>query len=53
MYINPDRMIDEGAIEVHCISNEFLQDKPHFEDIVDDYLAFTEGAELIIHNASD
>ena len=50
-YINPDRMIDDGAIEVHGISNEFLQDKPRFEDIADDYLAFTEGAELIIHNA--
>lgn len=51
VYINPDRMIDDGAIEVHGINNEFLQDKPRFEDIVDDYLAFTEGAELIIHNA--
>lgn len=51
VYINPDRLIDEGAIEVHGISNEYLQDKPHFEDIVEDYLAFTKGAELIIHNA--
>jgi DNA polymerase-3 subunit epsilon len=51
VYINPDRIIDAGAIEVHGITNEFLQDKPRFEDIVDDYLAFTEGAELIIHNA--
>ena len=51
VYINPDRVIDDGAIEVHGITNEFLQDKPRFEDIVDDYLAFTEGAELIIHNA--
>jgi len=51
VYINPDRFIDAGAIEVHGISNEFLQDKPGFENIVDDYLAFTEGAELIIHNA--
>ncbi len=51
VYINPDRKIDAGAIEVHGISNEFLKDKPRFKDIVDDYLAFTEGAELIIHNA--
>ncbi len=51
VYINPDRLIDDGAIEVHGITNEFLQDKPRFEDIVDDYLAFTKGAELIIHNA--
>lgn len=51
VYINPNRLIDEGAIETHGISNEFLQDKPQFADIVDDYLDFTKGAELIIHNA--
>lgn len=51
VYINPERLIDEGAIEVHGISNEFLLDKPGFKDIVDDYLAFTKDAELIIHNA--
>ena len=51
VYINPNRIIDDGAIKVHGISNEFLQDKPRFEDIVDDYLAFTKGAELVIHNA--
>lgn len=51
VYINPNRLIDDGAIEVHGITNEFLEDKPQFEDIVNDYLAFTQGAELIIHNA--
>ncbi len=51
VYINPNRLIDDGAIEVHGITNEFLEDKPQFEDIVNDYLAFTKGAELIIHNA--
>ncbi len=51
VYINPDREIDAGAIEVHGITNGFLQDKPRFHDIADDYLAFTKGAELIIHNA--
>ena len=51
VYINPGRVIDAGAIEVHGITNEFLQDKPKFEDIVEDYLAFTKNAELIIHNA--
>ncbi len=52
VYINPNRLIDDGAIEVHGITNEFLLDKPGFKDIVDDYLAFTKDAELIIHNAS-
>jgi DNA polymerase-3 subunit epsilon len=51
VYLNPDRLIDEGAIKVHGITNEFLQDKPHFSDIVDEFLEFTRGAELIIHNA--
>ncbi len=49
--INPDRLIDDGAIAVHGITNEFLLDKPEFKDIVDDYLVFTKDAELIIHNA--
>ncbi|MFA6051942.1 MAG: DNA polymerase III subunit epsilon [Methylobacter sp.] len=51
VYINPDRIIDDGAIEVHGITNQFLEDKPHFEDVVDDFIAFIRGAELVIHNA--
>ncbi len=51
VYINPDRTIDEGAIAVHGISNGFLQDKAHFQDIFQDFLAFINGAELVIHNA--
>ncbi len=51
VYLNPDREIDAGAIEVHGITNEFLQDKPRFADVVEDFLSFTRGAELIIHNA--
>lgn len=50
-YLQPDREIDEGAIEVHGISNEFLIDKPRFGDVMDDFLAFVRDAELIIHNA--
>lgn len=51
VYLNPDRLIDEGAIEVHGISNEFLADKPHFVDVVDDFIAFIRDSELVIHNA--
>lgn len=51
VYINPDRIIDEGAIAVHGITNQFLDDKPHFEQIVEDFIAFITGAELVIHNA--
>jgi len=51
VYINPDRIIDEGAIAVHGITNQFLDDKPHFEQIVEDFIAFIRGADLVIHNA--
>lgn len=51
VYINPDRVIDRGAIEVHGITNQFLEDKPRFADILDDFIAFINGAELVIHNA--
>ncbi len=50
-YINPQREIDEAAIEVHGITLESLQDKPLFDDIALQLLEFLKGAELIIHNA--
>jgi DNA polymerase-3 subunit epsilon len=51
VYLNPEREIDQGAQEIHGITTEFLQDKPRFVDIVDDFLQFIAGADLIIHNA--
>ena len=51
-YINPDREIDDGAMEVHGITNEFLVDKPRFNQIAGEFLAFINGAQLIIHNAA-
>lgn len=51
VYLNPDRDIDAGAVEVHGLSAEFLADKPRFPDIQDDFLAFVQGADLVIHNA--
>lgn len=50
-YLNPKRAIDEGAIAVHGITNEFLQDKPVFSQIADEFIDFIRGAELVIHNA--
>jgi DNA polymerase-3 subunit epsilon len=50
-YLNPDREIDAGAIQVHGLTNDFLADKPRFADIVDELVEFVEGAELLIHNA--
>ena len=51
VYLNPQRQVDEGAFRVHGISNEFLQDKPLFEDKAEEFWEFIVGAELIIHNA--
>jgi DNA polymerase-3 subunit epsilon len=50
-YLNPEREIDEGALRVHGITQEFLADKPRFADIADEFLRYVAGAELIIHNA--
>ena len=50
-YLQPDRESDEGALAVHGITTEFLQDKPRFADAVDGFLEYIRGAELIIHNA--
>ena len=50
-YLNPDRAIDEGARQVTGIEDEFLLDKPRFAEVVEEFLAFIDGAELIIHNA--
>lgn len=51
-YIKPEREIDFAAQEVHGISNAFLEDKPVFALIADEFLAFVKGAELLIHNAA-
>jgi len=50
-YINPGRESEAGALEVHGITTKFLSDKPTFARIVDDFVAYVKGAELIIHNA--
>lgn len=51
VYLNPDREIDAAAQEVHGITLDFLQDKPRFPEVVQEFLSFIDGAELIIHNA--
>ena len=50
-YLNPERDIDPAAQEVHGITIDFLQDKPLFNDISNDFLGFIKDAEIIIHNA--
>ncbi len=51
VYLRPERAIDEGAIRVHGLTNEFLADQPRFAEIAEQFLEFVRGAELIIHNA--
>ena len=51
LYIHPDRDIDQGAIDVHGITLEFLDDKPRFREIAGTLADYLAGAELIIHNA--
>tara|TARA_B100001123_G_C15243851_1_gene1000114 strand:- start:647 stop:1309 length:663 start_codon:yes stop_codon:yes gene_type:complete len=50
-YILPNRVIDDDAIKVHGITNEFLKDKPVFDKIADDFLNYISNSPLVIHNA--
>lgn len=50
-YINPQRDSEEGALRVHGLTTEFLSDKPKFSEIVNEFLDYVKGGELVIHNA--
>lgn len=52
VYINPEREVEAEAITVHGITNEFLEDKPKFAEVANDFFEFIKGAELVIHNAA-
>lgn len=52
VYVKPDRLVDPEAYGVHGISDEFLTDKPSFNQIADEFLDFIRGGELVIHNAA-
>jgi DNA polymerase-3 subunit epsilon len=51
VYINPERLVEQEAIQVHGITNEYLLDKPVFSHIAKDFIEFIRGAQLVIHNA--
>ncbi|REN13933.1 DNA polymerase III subunit epsilon, partial [Mycobacterium tuberculosis] len=51
-YLKPDCEFEQGAQEVTGLTLEFLADKPDFAQVVDEFLAYIDGAELIIHNAA-
>ena len=50
-YLNPGRDSEEGALQVHGLTTEFLSDKPKFSEIAAEFLEYVTGAQLIIHNA--
>ncbi|MCW2488699.1 DNA polymerase III subunit epsilon [Candidatus Symbiopectobacterium sp. NZEC127] len=52
VYIKPDRLVDPEAFMVHGISDEFLQDKPAYAEVAEEFIEFIRGAELVIHNAA-
>jgi DNA polymerase-3 subunit epsilon len=51
-YVNPERESEAGALKVHGITSEFLQDKPKFREVTSEFLDYVRGAELVIHNAA-
>ena len=51
-YLDPEREFEPGAQEVTGLTREFLSDKPKFAEVVEEFLAFVDGAELVIHNAA-
>ena len=51
-YLNPERDIDEGALEVHGITRARLEPEPKFAEVAAELIEFLRGAELIIHNAA-
>ena len=50
-YINPEREIEEAAVEIHGITEEQLQGEPVFADIADPFIDFIRDSEVIMHNA--
>jgi DNA polymerase-3 subunit epsilon len=52
IYLNPGRDSHEEALRIHGITTEFLKDKPKFEAVAEEFLAYLQGAEVIIHNAT-
>lgn len=52
VYLNPDRIIEEDAIRVHGITNEYVADKQRFREIAQQFFDYLQGAELVIHNAA-
>ena len=51
-YINPLKTLTEENMKIHGITNEFLEDKPLFEDVAEEFLSFIKDSSIIAHNAN-
>ena len=51
-YINPLKTLTPENIKIHGITNDYLEDKPLFEDIADSFLDFIKDSPVIAHNAN-
>jgi DNA polymerase-3 subunit epsilon len=51
-YLNPERDMPAEAEAVHGLSAAFLSDKPRFAEVAEEFVAFIDGARLVIHNAA-
>ena len=51
-YINPERLMPKEAFDVHGLGDDFLRDKPVFNQIGRAFLEFIGDAKLVIHNAA-
>ncbi len=51
-YINPSKTLTDDNIKIHGITNEYLTDKPIFEEIADGFLEFIQDSYIVAHNAS-
>jgi len=51
-YLNPERASSLEALKVHGLTQEFLSDKPKFEEIADEFIKFIGTSKIVIHNAS-
>ena len=51
-YINPRKTLTPENIKIHGITNDYLEDKPLFEDIADSFLDFIKDSPVIAHNAN-
>ena len=51
VYLNPERPMPEEAFQVHGLGDEFLAEKPLFEELAQEFLDFIGDDPLVIHNA--